>query len=396
MLGMNEFSVSEITFRSDSVSGEYVPHWAAVEVAEMPELDVDALHTCMRGAAYFVQRTPNGARHETVIMNADKADNGVMLQESTSFSGALKNPGNMIDFARRAADNAEIAHVFIGSHGNYPSSRMPKDDRRYLKDTSRYAVTLPDGSAKVLDSFKYKAEALDKLGFAPTHLVGDEEAGRLVMPWMLAVESGTIKGVDIRGMDGISDHSSNIRSAANDVKSRGDRRKTDAVKGPGTQTPDGIKDVKDNMPQIFKGGLRRYLHIAPILYLPKDDINKIMLMRAYSRNRDLDDLESHAVYQDSLAALQAQDAPITLAFNNDSNQHDRESIIDFATRLMNDIPSDKRTENRKLKLLFVEGTTTSRETDPRAADAVQRYGLKGTGGHLFRIASLGANLTIAS
>src|SRR6202008_4337681 len=130
---MSSFGITEIGFEIDP-SGVYVPQPERLAaVPKQQSVDPDQLHQVMRMAEYHDDRkTSDGRQQEIVVMNGDKADNGVMFRESTSFSSAAKNPANMGDMARQAVDYPDVAHVYMASAVNYPADRMPRPDRKYL------------------------------------------------------------------------------------------------------------------------------------------------------------------------------------------------------------------------------------------------------------------------
>ena len=338
---------------------------------------------------YRVTRDRFDTRHETVLFNGNRAGNALILKPSTTFSSALKNPGNFLETALAATLNPDAAYMYWGAY-NYPSGHLRPADRTYVRQTGRY--THGDGSDqdpyRAVDSIKDVVDMFARQERVPTHFVADQEAGRLVLPIM--VEIGTTRGAYLNGIDGISPRASYAKASfMEDVQSRIRRRRMGDGQ-PGELTPVNIKDVKHRVPTIYTGlGRIAHLPIVPLVLFPRDDAAKVNLMVAYSRHNDLDDLVDHAVYQDMSAALQGTDVPaeaeqplITMQFNRESTQHDLEDCFRYGQLVMGSIPAGMRSPGRSVRILVGDGTWTQNTDAPYDSSRMQRLGLPDIRHHL--------------
>lgn len=366
----------------DTMQGQHTPH----------EVDYDELHErFLEGNdTYRVVRDRRGMTHELILFNADQAHKAVILKPSTSFSSGLKNPANVLETALSATMNPGAAYLYWGSDGNYPTGHMSDEDRRYRRQTGRY--TRGDGSAEhpyeAVDSIKYFAEMLTsgKHAPVPTHGMADQEAGRVLLGVMTALEGDSIKGAYFNGIDGVSPGKNYVAAPfLEDMQSRIRRRRANDQTKPGELTPYNIKDIKQTMPSIYRD-LGKIAHLAPlpVFIFPRDVRDKIGLTLGFRGHKDLSDLNDHALYHDMSAALQRHDATFTLQFNEGSQQHDLEKCITFSQEVMNHIPSELRTATRGLRLFLGKGTWTKSTDEPLEATRVQRLALPDIT-HMFKL-----------
>jgi hypothetical protein len=311
-----------------------------------------------------------------VVFNPENATDARILKPSTSFSSGYKNPANLIETALAATVNPGASYVYIGSFGNHPTGHMGATDLWHVARTGRY--TTGDGSSdqpyQALDSVKDMAEAVEDHDLAPTHMTADVEAGRLALGLMSALDTDSIKGAYLNGLDGISPSASYVRAKlSEDLKSRIHRRGIGDGR-PGELTPVNIKEAKKRMPNIYRG-LGRVAHLAPlpVLLFPRDDFDKALTTVGFRGHHHLDDLEDHAVYNDMSAALRCQKATITLQFNRESDIHDVEDCKKFGGLVMDNIPSDILSEDRGVRLLIGEGHLDQNTDTPYDRTRVERY-----------------------
>lgn len=327
---------------------------------------------------YEVTEDASGTKHESIVFNADQMTKALILKSSTSFSGALKNPANVLETALAATLNPDAAYLYSTSDGNYPTGHMSRAERAYRMHTGRYITG--DGSAEhpyePLDYLKNFVDMLGQQDRLPTHIVADQEAGRISLGVMAALSANSIKGVYLNGIDGISPTASYVRTPfVEDMQSR-IRRRSEGDGQVGELTPVNIKDVKRRMPNIYSG-LGRVAHLAPlpVFLFPLDVRDKIGLTLGFRGHKDLSDLGDHAVYQDMRAALQQQKTMITMQFNADSHQHELEDCKTFGQAEMDGISPELRDSGRGVRLLLGNGTWTQNTDAPYESARTQRLAL---------------------
>lgn len=308
---------------------------------------------------YDIITGPSGRQYEVIVFNPGKSSKARIMKPGTSFSGVRRNPANMIEVGAAAASSPDIEYVYLTPFGNNPTGHMDMEDLLYL--SSRGRNTQGTGTEKdpfrALGSIEDAAEALAAHNLVPTHFSADAEAGRLALGFMVAFDKDTIKGAYLNGIDGISPNASYVRARlAEDLQSR-IRRRSIGDGQPGELTPVNIKEVKQYMPNVYRG-IGRIAHIAPlpVLMYPRDVFDKVLLTRGYRGHNSLNNLSDHAVYQDISAALRQQNGPITLQFNRESAVHNIDDCITFGKIAMEGIPGDMRTDERRVRLLVGEGT----------------------------------------
>jgi len=327
---------------------------------------------------YEVTEDSAGIKHESIVFNADQMTKALILKPSTSFSGAVKNPANVLETALAATLNPDAAYLYSTSDGNYPGGHMSREERAYRRHTGRYIKG--DGSAEhpyqPLDYLKHFVDMLGRQDRLPTHIVADQEAGRISLGVMAALGANSIKGVYLNGIDGISPTASYVRAPfIEDMQSRV-RRRSGGDGQVGELTPVNIKDVKRRMPNIYSG-LGRVAHLAPlpVFLFPLDVRDKVSLTLGFRGHKNLEDLGDHAVYQDMRAALMRQKTIITMQFNADSHQHDLEDCKTFGQAEMDGIPPGLRDPERGVRLLLGNGTWTQNTDAPYESARTQRLAL---------------------
>jgi hypothetical protein len=344
------------------------------------EVDYEALVGRFKEAndTYQVTVDRTGRMHETVLLNADQLSKGLVLRPSTSFSSGLKNPANLLETALAATLNPGAAYLYWGSFGNSPTGHMSPQDRAHVRKTGRY--TKGNGSEEspyvALDAVKDLVDMLAEQERLPTHFVADQEAGRLVLPIMVELETDSVRGAFLNGINGISPSASYVRaSLTEDLQSRVRRRNMGPGK-PGELTPVNIKDLKQHMPQVYSGW-HRFAHLAPlpVFLFPLDDRDKVGVTIGFHGHKNLDDLDDHAVYQDMSAALRNQDTTVAMQFNQESAQHDVEDCYRYGALVMDNIPGAMRRPTRGIRLLIGHGTHTQNTDSPYEAVRTQRLGL---------------------
>lgn len=319
----------------------------------------------------------DGRTYETITFNADKRDQAHIIKPSTSFSSALKNPGNVIEAALSAAANPGAAYTYVGSFGNHPTGHMSRHDRWHNMRTGRF--TSGDGSPhapyEALNSVQDMASTLVEHLGQPTHVTADAEGGRLALGLMTALPQDSLRGAFLNGIDGISKGAYVMPKLAEDLKSRVARRQIDGADAkPGELVALQIKEVKRRMPNIYSG-LGRIAHIAPlpVLLFPRDDRDKLQSTIGCMGNRNMLDLSNRAVFQDMSAALRQQEATITLQFNTESAIHDQDDVPRFGKLVMDHIPTELQSDKRRVRLLIGEGTLDYQTDAPHDRTRIERY-----------------------
>lgn len=338
---------------------------------QVPMLQYDDLLAVMKQAndSYDIIKGPSGSQYEVAVFGTGP----IMLKPSTSFSSLYKNPGNALETAVEAAMNPGVSIVYVASLGNHPTSNRNLEELRYIRDTGRR--TLGDGSPsnpyRPLRSLDDQSNALYDHGFVPKFIKADAEAGREALGLMVAFETDSIEQVFLNGLDGLSKSAHYARSRlTEDARSRINRR---AIKDgqPGEVTPVNIKDVKKQMPNIYRG-LGRIAHLAPlpVLLYPRDDIEKMYVTLGNRSHNDLSDLDDHAVYTDIGAALRNQESVITIQANSESPEHKLEDCIEFGRLAMDAIPQELRGDNRRIRFLLGEGGLDAHTDKPHESARV--------------------------
>lgn len=344
------------------------------------EVDHDALMQVIKDANenYSITKDNNGITRESIMFNADSDSEALIYNTTTSFSGIMKNPANVIQIALAATMNPGARYLMVSSEGNYPTGHMLPHDRKYRRQTGR--STRGDGSDsdpyRGMDSFLSLAEMLHDQDRVPTHIMANEEAGRSALGLAAALGQNSLKGIYLNGIDGISPSASYIRAPfAEDMASRVRRRRSGDGK-PGELTPFNIKELKKAMPTIYMG-LGRIAHLAPlpVFMFPLDVRDKASLTLGYRGHKDLGKLADHAVFHDISAALRQHDAPITAQFNQGSQQHNLDDCIVFGQKVMDNVPEELRTDERQMKLLLGVGNWTKHTDQPHEGVRLQRLAL---------------------
>jgi hypothetical protein len=321
---------------------------------------------------------PSGRRYEVLVFNAGKLSVARILKISTSYSGAVKNPANIVETALAATLNPEAAYIYATMFGNYPTGLMESEDLRHVRKTGRYTKGLgtDDDPYRPLNSVEDMAAMLADNNLSPTHIAVDEEAARPALGLMHAAEPNSIKAAYLNGPDGISPTDNYVRAQfSDDIKSRIYRRKLED-EDPGLLTPASIKDIKKNMPNIYHG-IGRIAHLAPlpVLLFPKDDWSKANLVLGYRGHNDLDKPEDHAIFQDTQAALRKQTAVITMQFNTESAFTSLKDVRRFGLMSMDELPEKMKDGSRSLRLIIGEGTHNAHTDDPYGRTRVERYAM---------------------
>lgn len=352
---------------------------AVLSGLQVPEIYYDDLLQRISEAndTYGIIKGPSGRQYEIISFNPDKASSATIAKPSTSFSSGRKNPANVLETALTATANPGARYVYIASFGNNPTGHMSHEDLMYLAKSGRY--TTGDGIEtpyQPLDSVRDMAEMLEDNGLAPTHFSADEEAGRLALGLMTALDKDSILGVYLNGIDGISPNSNYVKAQLGENIQSRIRRRGVVESKPGELTPVNIKDLKRRMPNAYKG-IGKIAHLAPLpLFLyPRDVYDKIRVMQGFHGHDDQSNLATHAVFNDARAALLNQEAPITMQFNVDSAMHEINQCIRLGKSLMDSIPPELRSKKRIVRLLIGEGTLDQHADNPHERTRVERLAL---------------------
>ncbi|HYF96799.1 MAG TPA: hypothetical protein VD947_02035 [Patescibacteria group bacterium] len=324
---------------------------------------------------YDIVAGPSGRPYEIVIFNPTQTAEALIVKPSTSYSSAKKNPGNFLETALAATANPGAAYMYIGSFGNNPTGHMDKADRKYLRKTGRYTTgDGRDSQYHALESVEDMAAVAEYVKTSSRYFTADSEAGRLVLGLMAGLPKDSVAGAYLNGIDGISPaaHYTGAK-LSEDLKSRIHRRGI-GPGHPGELTPVNIKDVKRRVPNIYRG-LGRIAHLAPlpVFLFPLDTRDKIGLTLGFRGHNDLGELATHAVLQDTRAALLQQDTTITMQFNTESAIEDIEDCKIFAKAVMDSLPEEARSRNRRLRLLIGEGTHDQHTDAPHDRTRIERH-----------------------
>jgi hypothetical protein len=267
--------------------------------------------------------------------------------------------------------------MYVASFGNHPTGSMSPRDLAHVMQTGRYTTGdgAPEQPYKPLGSVEDMATAIEANYGAPTHITSDAEGGRLALGLMASFRPGSIGFAYLNGLDGVAEGAYVMPKLSEDLRSRIRRRHIpDEEAQPGEVTPLNIKDVKQRMPNIYKG-LGRVAHIAPlpVLLYPGDDLHKIATTVGCLGHRNLSKLGKHAVFQDMEAALRRQAATITLQFNKKSAIHVEDDCVQFGKLVMDHLPSDTRSDQRRVRLLVGEGTLDYHTDAPHERTRIERH-----------------------
>lgn len=378
---MSELNIEQIGYALGPNGYEATAPQPIQGVQEFEPVDPDVLLDIIRDAddTYRIEMDRTGRTHESLIFNADQMENGLIFKPSTSFSGAKKNPGNMLETALYAALNPGVAVLYWTSFGNNPTGMMSLRDQAYYVRTGR--MTKGDGSDEhpytALDSIKDLVDMLSVHDRLPTQVTADQEAGRLALGVATELPEGTVSSAYLHSLEGVFKKKHYVRSSvAADIDSR-QRRRSQEESLPGEVTPENIRELKDAMPSIYSG-LRRYAHIAPIpvIIYPRDDLVKLGVLWPANKHMDLDNLGDHAIYHDMSAAMRRQPMTVTMRFDREDPEQDMTPLYELCADVLNGLPEDLRSPERTFSLLIGEGTATDSTDKPYKGARLQRMGLK--------------------
>lgn len=325
---------------------------------------------------YDVAHGPSGRPYETFIFNPDQMSKALIVKPSTSFSSGKKNPGNFLETALAATVNPGAACMYIGSFGNYPTGHLSRAERKYLMHTGRYTTGsgAPGDDYHALEGVEDMGTLIEGKDTQSLYFTADSEGGRLALGLMAGLPKDSVKGAYLNALDGISSSAHYVGARlTEDLRSRIYRRGIGEGK-PGELTPVNIKDVKARAPNIYRG-LGRIAHLAPlpVILFPLDDRDKVELTLGFRGHNDLDDLEDHAVFQDTRAALMQQEAMVTIQCNVESDTDNVEDCRRYGRLVMESLPEEIRSDSRGLRLLIGEGKHDEHTDRPHDRTRVERY-----------------------
>lgn len=366
-------SFEVISYRT-GLDQDYYPsvEQGAVNLGLEPiEVTPDVLEAKIKeiNSGYAIIWGPNGRNYEVCVLNPENSDRGIIARPSTGFSSLLKNPANALELAYLAVANPEYAHLYVASFGNKPTKGMLIGDLLHTARTGRYSRGdgTPNDPYTPLSSVEDLVEALDVVSMIPTHFSANAEAGRLALAMMGALKPGSVQGVYLNGLDGISGKKGYAGpKLTEDAKSRVERRTKEQPIG--VATPASIKRVKDLVPEIYSG-MGRITHMAPLTLAIcfKDLVHKGFVYAGVRGHNDLDNLTDHAVYNDFLSAVSQQpNSAITMRFNRQSGIHDIDDCIRFGKFIMSSAGS------LNLELLIGDGGLDDQQLDPENAILAER------------------------
>lgn len=318
-----------------------------------------------------------GKEFEFMGVNMDKAENGIIFFGSTMFSSATQNVGNVIEFAAAGAANPNVARVYMAYPGNGNSDSFSLNERLHLLKTGRLTKGSHEfaGSFVPLKTTAAAARAVEThVGYTPNHVSGDVEGARLGLAMMSAFTPNTVADAYLNGPNGVS-HTKKYTAklAAEDKEGRDARREQDGYM-PGEVTPDSQRDARERLPNIYEG-VRQKAVLASTY--AKSIVNVPTNLIAYnkSKNTNLERLERHGLFLDTLAALMKQEAIITMQFRTESSIHDIDECVQLGKFVMQHIPEHLRSENRGIELLVGSGKLDAHTSEPAMRTVAERKGL---------------------
>ena len=355
----------------------YTPvEWPVRPAYEPPVIDeeaylekLDEINETFRGLGNGDQRV------EIALVNQEAAGRELVLFPSTALSSLTQNPGNAIELAARGTANPNTAYLYVAFPGNGLSYSFGPNEQWYRFKTSR--LTKGGGESgqpyQPLETVRGIARMLTLHSLVPSHISADESGGRLGLALMAAFDKGAIKDAYLNGIPGILPRGSYAKEMAiEDAASRIKRRAISEAQ-PGEVTPDRIRQAKARLPRIYNSLGQKANRLSSIV-VRGWFYNSYPNLRLNS-NSDLAFPAEHAAIQDTLAALERQEAMITFQFNQASRLHDRDGCKSFGQLVMDLIPPEQRSEKRGVRVLFGEGTLDQHTEQPLMRMMAERLAL---------------------
>lgn len=363
---------TEVRFKPSNGGIEQIQ--GPVEAAPLPEIDethyIDKLLEINDSFRVLKQ---SGRSAEIALVNQYAAGIQLVIFPSTSLSSLTQNVGNAIELAARGAANPNTAFLYVAFPGNGHSSSFTPAEQKYRISTGRLTRSTAGGGYQPLNSVAALADMLARESLVPSHISADESGGRLGLALLTAFDSNSIRDGLLNGLPGVSPGASyTLQMTKEDVSSRARRHGRQGA--PGEVTPDRIKQARQLMPEIY-GGLDQRLTAAASIAIRGWLYNGPATLASVRGNNNLDEAASHALIQDSLAALSNQEAMLTYQFNQASKLHDRNACIRLGQTIMEMMPPELASEHRGVKILFGEGGLDAHTDEPRQRARTERHAL---------------------
>jgi hypothetical protein len=366
-------TVSEIRSVTYSQAwGEFHPDTEVLHGLQSPQLDEDAYYKKLEdiNSTFAIIRDPKTGLHfETGAVNPDKIQEQAVLFPSTHFSSLTHNVGNAIELALKGATNPNTAYIYVAYPGNGGSDNFPLEERGDFIKTSRFTKGYAYNAegAQPTEIVQALARAvIDHYDTSPAHLSGDESGARLAIGLMSAFDENSVKDVYLNGPFGVADDASYVKSMLQeDLKGRIDQRKKEKAQDESQErdylSSESKAEAKSLMPAIYKGIKHRELVLKT--YSTALLANWVTNSKAYGSNNSLDDLGSHALFNDTLAGLVRQETIVTMQFNSEGF-HDLQSCIKLGELIMNQLPDELRSDKRGVELILGSGGQDVHTAEP--------------------------------
>lgn len=307
--------------------GEPVNEYKNIEIPRITEKDYKDRLKEINETYRIIRDSRTGHAFEIAIVNASHVANGAILMPSTMFSSLTQNVGNAVELAAHGAALPEVARVYVAFPGNGGSDNLSRQDRQYLARTGRFTHE----NGQPLDSISALVGALDDHDIPIRSISANVEAGRLGPGLLAALPMKSITSVYLNGLPGISHDEKFVPGMIDEDLSGQPERRLEDDDEEYRVSDRRCEEAKAILPKIYQGVshgtrlLSTYFRAFP---------NQLAYTKAFSSHNDLQLTVSHAVFQDTLAALKRQEnASITFQFGEFSKLHNLKMCEEFGQKL---------------------------------------------------------------
>jgi hypothetical protein len=322
----------------------------------------------------IVDDPKTGHKFEIATVNTDFLSKDAVLFPSTEYSSLTQNVGNAVELAASGADKPHVGIVYVASFGNGGTGSMGRADRRYFAHTGRFTQGTSGHGFQALDSVKAMSRAIEHHVGVPNHVSADVAGARLALGLMAAFDVNAIKGSYLNSPPGVSSRAkySAVDSLSEDVRDRITRRQQ-SVSKPGEVVPDANKEAKEHLPRIYEAKGHSKLWLAT--YARAIGSTVITNRRGLSGHDDLNDLDNHALYMDTLAALGRQAATIEMEFHTESKAHNTEDCELFGEIINGKLQNEQKTD-RRVNIILSSGGLDENTLKPGNRLVAERRALR--------------------
>jgi hypothetical protein len=325
----------------------------------------------------IIRDSRTGRAFEIAIVNKSRLMNGAILMPSTMFSSLTQNAGNAIELAAHGAAIPDIARVYIAFPGNGGSDNLSRQDRQHLAHTGRF--TQKNGQA--LDSVSALVDALDDNDIPIKSISANVEGGRLGLGIMAALPTNSVTSVYFNGLPGISSsenetfNTAMIKEDHRDQPERMLEVDREEYRVSDLMLQKAKSDLSDVYPKIYSNVRQGIKYGTRLL---STYLRALPNMRAYTKAfgayDNLHSIDSHAVFQDTLAALKRQEnARVTFQFSEFSMLHNREECEVFCQKLT-EVLSNTSFQG-SIQLFLYAGSLDFHTAFPSRRWAAEKYAL---------------------